>query len=244
MDVLYAVRTGDDNEELRYSLRSLMNLPHDHVFIAGHRPKWVINTIHIPTSQEHKPDLTNVNNALIAACMSNALSDDFVFMNDDFFICQPVQGIEPMHQGGLNARIEGYKKTAYLQAYSLIKTREKLLHLGYNAPLSYELHMPMVFNKKKLLDMYELCVDLELFALRPRTLYGNLYTTNGAYKDDVKNTDETEQTFLSSDEFSFEISLLGEKIRNTFKTPSPYETADHQTMGFQDAQRTAINGQH
>ena len=41
MDAVYYVRPGDRNDELRYSLRSLANLPHDRVWIVGHTPPWV-----------------------------------------------------------------------------------------------------------------------------------------------------------------------------------------------------------
>ena len=35
MDLVYLVRPGEQNEELRWSLRSLVNLPHERVFEVG-----------------------------------------------------------------------------------------------------------------------------------------------------------------------------------------------------------------
>ena len=40
-DVVYCVKDDPDNEELRYSLRSLKNLPHQKVWIYGGGPKWL-----------------------------------------------------------------------------------------------------------------------------------------------------------------------------------------------------------
>ena len=48
-DIVYVVRPGERNEELRYSLRSLSNLPHGRVWIAGYMPKWVTGVEHIPS---------------------------------------------------------------------------------------------------------------------------------------------------------------------------------------------------
>ncbi|MFF3129757.1 hypothetical protein ACFVRD_48125 [Streptomyces sp. NPDC057908] len=40
-DIVYVVRPWNQNEQLRYSLRTLANLPHRRVWIAGYCPTWV-----------------------------------------------------------------------------------------------------------------------------------------------------------------------------------------------------------
>lgn len=49
MDILYLCRPGE-NLELRYSLRSLRNVPHGRVWIFGDCPDWVtnVNLVHQP----------------------------------------------------------------------------------------------------------------------------------------------------------------------------------------------------
>jgi hypothetical protein len=48
-DVVYVVRPGNRNEELRYSLRSIAaHLPHRRVWLAGFCPSWVRNISFIP----------------------------------------------------------------------------------------------------------------------------------------------------------------------------------------------------
>ena len=50
LDVVYCVKELITNEELRYSLRSLRNLPHRKVWIFGGCPKWV-NTEEVEKEQ-------------------------------------------------------------------------------------------------------------------------------------------------------------------------------------------------
>ena len=61
MDIVYVVRPGDENEALRYSLRSLANIPHRTVWIAGYRPKWCYGIVYVPRDQADQPDPTHSN---------------------------------------------------------------------------------------------------------------------------------------------------------------------------------------
>ena len=127
MDIVFVVRPGESNEVLRYSLRSLVNLPHRQVYISGYCPSWVKNVIYIATDQEGNDDLDNSNHNLICAAIREDLSDNFILMNDDFFIMAPADVVPPMHQGSLDGTIERYKTgNRFGQAYSLIKTRQWL----------------------------------------------------------------------------------------------------------------------
>ena len=40
-DIVYFVKPSEDNDELKYSLRSLKNLNHGQVYLVGYRPSWV-----------------------------------------------------------------------------------------------------------------------------------------------------------------------------------------------------------
>lgn len=217
MDIVYPVREGEPNEGLRYSLRSLSNLPHRNVYIAGYKPKWIDGIRHIPTKQ-NASDLDNVNQALIAACLQPDLSDDFILMNDDFFIMQPLMHIPNYYQSSLLERVELYLKLTPLQAYSLIKTGEELKKLGFHDLKSYELHLPMVFNKHKLLEVYDR-VQLPLFTIRPRSLYGNYINLGGKRVPDVKTEKYVRGAFLSTDI----TSESGRLLQSQFRQRSEYE---------------------
>ena len=84
MDYVYICREGD-NEELRYSIRSVVaNATHDKIWIIGYKPDWYIgNYIQIENIGSKFENITNCHKILPDI---GALSEDFVIMNDDFFI--------------------------------------------------------------------------------------------------------------------------------------------------------------
>jgi hypothetical protein len=225
-DVVYVVRPGDDNEELRYSLRSLANLPHRRVYIAGYAPQWCANVFPILTDQKNKPDQENSNANLKAALQDPELSDDFVFMNDDFYVMEPVEDIPALHQGLLDARITAYRAGGRMhQAYSLMVTRRALQQVP-SAPdelLSYELHMPMLMNKRRALLMFKLW-RANLQGLRPRTLYGNLYHISGKETQDAKGRTESQEHFISSVR-NVRDDTIWQLLRERFPAPSDYESS-------------------
>lgn len=225
MDVVYVVRPGDDNENLRYSLRSLENLPHRNVFIVGYCPSWVGGVRYFETDQLNKPDQENSNNNLRMAADSPFLSDNFIFMNDDFMVMEPATDLPMMHQGSLNARIAAYKSgNRFHQAYSLIATRTELEKLMQVPLLSYELHMPMTFNRAKVQQMFELwsTTGRPLFSLRPRTFYGNLYQEQGVEVEDAKTSSKPTSQFVSTITGATDDECWA-AIRRRFPTPGKYE---------------------
>lgn len=52
-DVVYIVKEDPDNEELRYSIRSVEeNFPVRYIWIFGYCPKWLSNIIYVPVKQD------------------------------------------------------------------------------------------------------------------------------------------------------------------------------------------------
>jgi hypothetical protein len=62
----------------------------------------------------------------------------------------------------------------------LYNTHDKLVSLGIDAPLNYEVHIPMVMNKLKLKNVLKNKTCLW------RSLYGNIYNVGGIEHEDVK----------------------------------------------------------
>ena len=91
MDILYTLKQCDQCDELIYSLRSLCNLPHDRVFLVGGCPKNIDKSkvVYIPTEQKGTKWRNSTNNVK-TACKDPRLSDDFILMNDDFFVLKPI----------------------------------------------------------------------------------------------------------------------------------------------------------
>lgn len=99
MDIVYVVREGDNNEALRYSLRSLKNIKHDNVYIVGHKPKWVKNVIHIERMQRTFNKFQNITRNMYYASKNNEISEDFMYMDDDNYIMREIDEVYPQHRG-------------------------------------------------------------------------------------------------------------------------------------------------
>lgn len=227
MDLVYLCRPGD-NEELRYSIRSAVeNLPHDNIWVIGGKPKWYGgNFIDVPqTASKYQ----NVRKSLDVLCNTNKISKDFVLMNDDFFIVNPIESVEPYHGGELINRVNAYEDLNPRSGYTtmLQQTYLGLLKMGIEAPLDYELHIPMVMNRRALKRVLK---DSILW----RSAYGNLNSIGGDQIDDVKfyahgplkrrssNIKELNTNYLSSEDKSF-IILLKTILEDRFPNASQYE---------------------
>lgn len=189
MDIVYPLSEQYDGEELRFSLRSLQNIPHDMVFFVGGCPGWAQNIIHIPMSQKGTK-YKNTTKAMIKVCNDTRVSEDFILMNDDFFILEKTTPEElNLYNGTVQSNLDAqYKKYGTANPYmrGMEQTRDLLKNNGVPEPLCYELHIPFVFNKHKFLNMFDLREVERINCLHKRTLYGNLYLNGGKDTRDVK----------------------------------------------------------
>ncbi|MES2630541.1 MAG: hypothetical protein V4611_01150 [Patescibacteria group bacterium] len=240
MDVVYVVKYDPENnsEELRYSLRSLKNLPHGNVVIVGEKPDWVTNVTYIPVAQT-KTKRENVTMNLLAAINSELVSDDFMLMNDDFFIMKELSEMPILNFGPL-ADVIAYYNHRYPEGSEYISNMTKLYNLlierGNERPMSYELHTPMILNKKNVQSLYT--EPKEPF-YQFRTYYGNFFNIGGTSVRDVKvftepqhndaryNSNPREylegQTFLSVTGGSFKRGVPGDFVREKLNEKSIYE---------------------
>jgi hypothetical protein len=230
MDIVYVVRHAEDNEELRYSLRSLANLPHDRVWIAGYKPTWVSGVGEIPTVQSGSKWENSTGN-LLAACLHPDVSERFVLFNDDFFVMHPIDAVPVLHRGPVSEVAAAYARNGeshYLTG--MLETAALLRRLGHPDPLSYELHVPMTLDKARCAEVLGIPgqMGMRLRVLHKRTLYGNVEAVGGAETHDVKvpypaSEWSPEWTFLSTHESTFTAGTVGGYIRSRFPDPSPYE---------------------
>src|ERR1035438_10130107 len=87
VDVVYKLGSGSDNnnDELRYSLRSLSKFRDlGKVYIVGYKPDFIQNVIHIPMEDIFKSNKdANLIEKLSAAAKCPDISDCFLNMSDD-----------------------------------------------------------------------------------------------------------------------------------------------------------------
>lgn len=232
VDVVFPVRPGDDNEELRYSLRSVAaHLPHGRVWLAGHKPAWVSDEVgHIPTVQDGSKWANSRGNRL-AACRHPGVSEEFVLFNDDMFVMQPVGRVPVWHRGPVTDVIAHYRgvprrRQQYLTG--MVETYRWLRTLGFDSPLSYELHAPLPVTKTGLAGAIELAEQAGLKTPHVRTIYGALAGIGGEQHEDVKIHDMSAvppegAVFVSTTDRSFERGRVGAWVRERLAWPGRYE---------------------
>lgn len=225
MDIVYFVKDGTHNEEFRHSLRSVCkNMPnHGRIWVFGGCPRNIVPDVRIRVHQEGKTKWDKVRAMFKMACENKELSEDFILFNDDFFVMKPIEEIKPLYHCTLDERIEqlpfGPYRNNLQNTCDFLKERTE-------TPLSYELHVPFVFNKKKLLKLIEEYPDLRA----TRSSYGNIYNIGGEQSDDVKvfsdkpSFDFRSTTFLSTDDGVVNVNNgIWRYIKNEFKTKCEYE---------------------
>lgn len=232
MDVVYICREGD-NEELRYSIRSVIkNMPHDNIWVVGGKPNWYKgNYVEV---RQYRSKLINARSNMEAIANSDEISDDFILMNDDFFIMQPIDSVEYYYSGPLMNKIEYFMNKHPSSTYTkLLKQSFKVLRRhGVGYPLDYSLHVPMVMNKQKLKRILQLNISWRL-------AYGNIYSVGGILVEDPGSQTKDVKIYIENDKLiSVDSNPLSKNYLSTedkafqkmksffqarFPVPSPYE---------------------
>lgn len=225
LDIVYVVKAKEDNEELRYSLRSLENLPHRKVFIFGYIPKWIQNVEARPMIQHGLNKWEKTADSLWKVANEKDLSEDFILFNDDFFVMKPVKELPYYFDRTLEERVGDFTRKNMISSYTarLLDATAALKERG-KPTRNYELHLPMIFNKEKYKKLWELYPRIGA----KRSLYGNEYNVGGIQRPDCK----VYQTYafpnlgidyLSTTDGSFRVGKVGQAIRKKFNQRSIYE---------------------
>lgn len=169
------------NNELCYCLRGLeMYSDISDVWVIGDCPDWYIGN-HIPAKDAHIPTLSIWNKTFIAA-QNIDVSDDFLFLNDDYFFLQPFKAAATPFQYTDVTGNTPYKKIVR-------HTLDICAKSGLTA-LNYDVHRPMIFNKAKFIEAYQffewhLPIDQGLVM---KSCYANLAGVTGTKCNDLKLT--------------------------------------------------------
>lgn len=180
VDLVYVLGKGSrwQDNEIRFSLRSVSkNLKNvDNIFIVGEIPDFVKNCIHVPCADIFDPAINadgNMAHKLLTICRRKDLSDDFLFMNDDFIINQPIAAnkIPWLHKGDMAGQPPSYW-TSQFYRHRLKRTFDELNARGM-ATLQYDYHAPMLMNKHSFISVMEKFDYSRDIGYTFRSLYGN-----------------------------------------------------------------------
>ena len=228
MDFVYICRDGE-NEELRYSIRSVLNsFPEAKVWLVGGKPEWYSG--HCVPVEQNSNKYANALKNLKFLCEHSEISNNFVLMNDDFFIIKKINSVDQFYNGLLSDKINRFTQITGSSMYikKLITTNKKLIDLGIKNPIDYELHTPMPMNKTGLLDVIEKYPECLW-----RSMFGNLYNVGGTQMDDVKiyvnkrhlarsNEITDNSIYMSTEDTSLKV-MLDKMLRQMLPEPSIYE---------------------
>jgi hypothetical protein len=228
VNFVYLCRSGD-NEELRYSIRSVVkNTENPIIWVVGGKPSWY--TGNYIKSDQSGDKYKNVIGSLKAIVNHQDIPDDFILMNDDFYIIKPIDKIQTYHGGKFENKVELFSKNAKSSYYTSIlkNTMRELKNAGIHQPLDYAIHVPIELNKDKLFTVIRSRVSI-------RTMYGNLFSIGGTEVDDVKfhrvatrkwannpDLDTIDFEYLSTSDDSF-LEVYEYILKDMFSDPSPYE---------------------
>lgn len=222
-DIVYFVKDSEENEELRYSLRTLKNFPHRKVWFYGGCPDGLKPDHHVYVEQNEENKWQNVNKMLRLACKNKKITKNFWVFNDDFFVMKPIDKPTNYYNGDLYKRIVTLEdKFGRITPYSqlLRDVCKELESLGATTK-NYTLHVPMLINRDKALELFRIS-DFPGY----RSLYANYFNIGGEQMSDVKITSKEkvyrDGIYLSTDDKSFE-GEVGEQIREIFSDKCKYE---------------------
>ena len=228
-DIVYVIKDSKQNEEFRYSLRSLDKNGQNYgkVITIGGQVDGITTDVNIFLKQIGKWKYDRVNMTFKEICLNPLISDNFILMNDDFFIMKPLDmsKLKTYYRCSLEEYLEILVRDRASTEYSGRLARAAMaLELLELDTKCYELHIPMLFNKHKLLEVFGAFTGFT----GTRTLYGNYHKIKATKSDDCKvftkgdNVPKDSQ-FLSTTDATFRLGQVGQYIRDSFPDKSRFE---------------------
>lgn len=217
MNFVYICRSGE-NEELRYSIRSVIkHYPDARIFLFGGKPNWFTGD-YIPVA-DISGKFNNITSCFKAVSECQEI-EDFILMNDDFFIINKINTFEYYYDGLLQTKLENHAREYGLSQYARsLKTGIKALKGIVEHPINYDIHVPMPMNRERLAGI----VDMSTC---PRSVYGNYYNVGGVNIKDVKvykgDKNIPDADFISTEDNSFEI-VYNKILKDMFVDKTKYE---------------------
>lgn len=188
MDVLYLLGRGSpfNNEELKYSLRSLYRYGKniDRLILVGEKPDFLdySEVIHLPFDEKGVKDY-RIASKILHACDQGILEGDFLFCNDDFFFTRPFDcdAFPYYHKGLLRYPNGGIGYQEHLKI-----TQEFLSYHGKSI-YHFDVHCPIIYNAQKFQSLREVWkYSSTTIGLVVKSIYANMHGIKGEMYNDAK----------------------------------------------------------
>lgn len=222
-DVCYVVKDTKENEELRYSLRSLQNLPNvRNVWVYGGKPDFLVDKYHRMSVVQDQDKWGNSGKIFWEIVNDDEITDDFYLMMDDVFVME----VDPHpHPSFINFSKTSMKTNRRSVYYDEKRNVYNFLRRHRKPTRDFDLHRPFLYNREKVKKLYPLYPNQTCF----RSLYGNWYGIETETHRDCKvfstrrYTPPSDDYCLSTTDKSFARGDVGVVIRKHFPVPSIYE---------------------
>lgn len=190
MVVLYVLGKGSqfNNEELRYSLRSLEKYGKNitRVVVVGEDPGFLSDKVEFHKRPEAKGHIPwRITDKVLFAIEKAKIRGNFLLIADDVFLTREtdMKAIPYEYRGYLNRRSthpdQRYFQTLLEACYWLQKSGCSIL--------DYEMHKPFLFNAKKFLKLAHAWEHSRssTFGMVLQSVYGNYFEVGGVRAHDV-----------------------------------------------------------
>ncbi len=249
MDIVYRYHpNGAIWDELKYSLRSVCKNVKDldNIFIISPEPPdflitdkeisaFIPSLIHIPYTSKMYPDLLedrehNTLHAIKIAVNDQRISNDFLFMADDYLITQPVNVtdfLNPRYEGTINNQIIKYHGSQWA---SLLDATYNFLAYKNYPTRNYAIHVPILYSK----TAWKILFTKFDTVLQHENLYFNTYALQSYANEDFSRhitgkylIQDIHKVFdehhcVSYCDRALDV-FLKDKIMSTFPEKSPFE---------------------
>lgn len=149
MIFVFPYKKKDSDFSIKHSIKSVLKYyPNATIYTIGDK---VDNVLNIPFIDSNIRRGVNVT-AKILHFAKFTSHEDFIYMNDDFFINERFDFDYTYHGGELLERKEGKASIAWNQAVD--NSKHFLEHNGFDT-VTYECHQPVKFNSKLLIETFE-----------------------------------------------------------------------------------------
>jgi len=175
------------NLELRLSLRSVdKHLKPERVIVCGHDPGFLSKSVeYIPNLPAKKEDdaAFGIKENLLSLCNHPSTPDEFILLNDDYFLLRPITDFPYYHKGELRDAMERIGSGIFFG--HLLATVTTLESKGLPTK-HFDGHWPIVYDKKNLFNIINEQDWGVPLGPTIRSMYCNTLGIKGEYADDVK----------------------------------------------------------